>query len=94
LIAPLRTAGRSLATYEAKVTQQSIWLIQAGVFAWFLFSLRWRQLPDPLLARVYWLMLVFNFSAPCSLPASPDCSFGMCQVTELDRGKSATRQPG
>jgi hypothetical protein len=32
------------------------------LLTWFLFSLRWRQLPDPLLVTVCWLMLVFAFS--------------------------------
>jgi hypothetical protein len=34
------------------------------VMTWFLFSRRWRQLPDPLLVSVCWLMLVFSLSAP------------------------------
>jgi hypothetical protein len=37
---------------------------QNVVLTWFLFSLRWRQLPDPLLVRVCWLMVVFALSSP------------------------------
>ena len=31
---------------------------------WFLFSRRWRQLPDSLLVSVCWLMLLFSLTVP------------------------------
>jgi hypothetical protein len=53
------------ATYETLGSPTLFWNNSPRLnmlFGRFLFGLQWRQLPDPLLARVCWVMVVLGFS--------------------------------